>query len=759
MSNTLPLSRQQLLPSIVLGLSCGVGFFIAQESWKRKQWSWSTVSNITRKLVDTDVPWWLLAVGPTGWYPLAFWWVLKDIMAEDGEKKEENAENQAEIDQVRPDSTAREISAPQSIELPPPPPILLQHVASDLKSTSSSQQPQRHLEMLVHNIAHTDLVLSLDPQEDPQDGGEQYCLCRPRFSAFDLYTRRILKSLPSNPETVSFPRYERSDEDPRHTIVTPRPSRQKQMPTGFQLDPDNPILKVPSEELQNFRVRGRDVPRIEQYTRDNMDEQSNIRLDYVFFPLLAALIPRWYQQIATNYSPKTDVKKVLILVSGVGTPRNWTHSVAGNSTEACSALMERFINILHPEVTVVRIHSKTNLFRYDENILFANRELRPRIDAYRDAHAQRRAYPDEIKYPKDLMDAPFSEDWKRSFHVSISYAGGSPARIHAIQAALRPYRPNYMHFWQLKSFWHDTKIVDDDIEMHSFEEMETVPAFEASNVADSNTRLVIQEMKAFRQEFLELLEGRNDVEEFWLRKSKKPVLAVLLVKSPNQAEPILYRGTNMEVSMPTGSLCAERNVIGTALASNPGLKREDLKMVAVLAVPLPLPIETIDVRPENMSRNMSFASYSSIVNEDDEEGEDWVIPGGDITGEQPNTSLDTSMACEVIEHISREPLRLPSAHPSSTATPPGTPIRRIALYTNARATTSNTGSKPAYHAVGGRKQKRTVLVHSDKDLNPLRPCGACNEWLKKISESNPYFSVITFTDAECAGVYVTPCQE
>ena len=39
-------------------------------------------------------------------------------------------------------------------------------------------------------------------------------------------------------------------------------------------------------------------------------------------------------------------------------------------------------------------------------------------------------------------------------------------------------------------------------------------------------------------------------------------------------------------------------------------------------------------------------------------------------------------------------------------------------------------------------------------MNPLKPCGACNEWLKKIAEVNPRFSVITFTDDSCAGVYV-----
>lgn len=36
--------------------------------------------------------------------------------------------------------------------------------------------------------------------------------------------------------------------------------------------------------------------------------------------------------------------------------------------------------------------------------------------------------------------------------------------------------------------------------------------------------------------------------------------------------------------MPTGSLCAERNVIGTALASDPSLLREDIKYIAVLSL-------------------------------------------------------------------------------------------------------------------------------------------------------------------------------
>ncbi len=40
-----------------------------------------------------------------------------------------------------------------------------------------------------------------------------------------------------------------------------------------------------------------------------------------------------------------------------------------------------------------RLHSKREIFRYDENITFAQKELLPCIEAYRDAHARGERYP------------------------------------------------------------------------------------------------------------------------------------------------------------------------------------------------------------------------------------------------------------------------------------------------------------------------------------------------------------------------------
>ena len=46
------------------------------------------------------------------------------------------------------------------------------------------------------------------------------------------------------------------------------------------------------------------------------------------------------------------------------------------------------------------------------------------------------------------------------------------------------------------------------------------------------------------------------------------------------------------------------------------------------------------------------------------------------------------------------------------------------------------------------------FYYDNRDMNPLKPCGACLEWLKKIAEVNPHFCVITFANEGCGGVYI-----
>lgn len=321
------------------------------------------------------------------------------------------------------------------------------------------------------------------------------------------------------------------------------------------------------------------------------------------------------------------------------------------------------------------------------------RELRPRLEAHRET----------------LVDR-CGEGWKAHFHVTIAYTDGPPARLSALNASLRIYEPSYLHIWQLKTFWHERKLSMADVDFHSFENIEASPTI-AYAQADAMTQLLIKEMRTFRDQFL---DGQVDSEvtSFWLRKSKKPVLAVLLVEKTDQdgsTQLVVHRGMNCEVSMPTGSLCAERNAIGSALAQDPTLKRRALKMIGVLGLD---------------------------------------APSTNSAGSAPNVSQITSS---------------PSSAPSKVVTSNNEVPPNGAAAAAGASGTSPRKKRPQAETAVLRKPKRPRTFSCDdtsveslfvSDRNPLAPCGACKEWLVKIAEANPSFKVVTFENARCRNFYV-----
>lgn len=70
---------------------------------------------------------------------------------------------------------------------------------------------------------------------------------------------------------------------------------------------------------------------------------------------------------------------------------------------------------------------------------------------------------------------------------------------------------------------------------------------------------------------------------------------------------------SIQVSMPTGSLCAERNVIGSALADDLSLKREDILVVAVLSLSLQHP-KINDTPSYSRFQELNIDSIQSIEN-------------------------------------------------------------------------------------------------------------------------------------------------
>ena len=91
--------------------------------------------------------------------------------------------------------------------------------------------------------------------------------------------------------------------------------------------------------------------------------------------------------------------------------------------------------------------------------------------------------------------------------------------------------------------------------------------------------LLIQEMRAYLQWY-----KKNGAEPFFHRKSGRVVLSLLHVEHKGKAE--FVRGINSEVSLPTGSICAERAAISNARTAFPSMIRKQMKGVAVLEVPL-----------------------------------------------------------------------------------------------------------------------------------------------------------------------------
>eukprot|EP01135_Chromosphaera_perkinsii_P008125 Nk52_evm41s1129 gene=Nk52_evmTU41s1129 len=506
----------------------------------------------------------------------------------------------------------------------------------------------RGVEVLVYNVSHADLLVAVKPSgEDassvsevfPPPGVNNAFIAQPNYQHFQATSDMVLGKL---------------QEEQKCEIreVTDQEGNIENINIGFNLE-DNPVQEVP---YQSFRFRGS--------SNSVMYKGTELSICGVYFPIMSCVMPMWNDRVDL----KSNTKKLLYLISGSGQRRNAKQKSQDNSTEGTAKLLETYVKHYYPDITVVRFPAGPEIFKYDENVNFVNRFLRPKLDKERAKVAEE-----------------FGEEWPNNFNVTISLSEGTAARLTAITAGLRIYRPNYLHVWQPKSLWHEGYASRAIVEYHTFQKIETVAPISVKSVyLDEKVKDIVKEMHAYKEEFEETRakEG-HELEKFWLRKTKKPVLSVLLIEKENGEKKYL-RGMNIEVSMPTGTLCAERNAIGNALSSDPSLTRRDLKMVAVLSIPL--------------SKNASGEARVSS---------------------KRNSSELPEKLTEAIQ------LDCPD---------------------------NNNTSPRSRHS-----RKRTmseILEPLSEDLNPMAPCGACTEWLKKIAEVNPDFKVVTFQNISIQKVFV-----
>jgi hypothetical protein len=182
-------------------------------------------------------------------------------------------------------------------------------------------------------------------------------------------------------------------------------------------------------------------------------------------------------------------------------------------------------------------------------------------------------------------------DWSKDFRVSLSASTGTAAMVTGLVAALSKWHPEILAVPNARQVpeLKDGRLTHNRLRVRASSLLEAgarVPL--QVERLDKVASLAREEMRAWVSVFLEARPTRpadrpSEEEHFWFRKGRKEVLSVLVLRRPN-GELTTLRGVNMEVSLPTGTLCAERNAIGSALAQYPGLKRADLEGVAVLAL-------------------------------------------------------------------------------------------------------------------------------------------------------------------------------
>jgi hypothetical protein len=296
--------------------------------------------------------------------------------------------------------------------------------------------------VLIHNLSHSDLILGVKFSDKSGDISSEPIVARPKFSQFNALSVDLFKKIQEFSSRVKIYKTEgyigRSSSTPEVAAV----------PVGYELPSD-----FSSWKADQLRFRDEDKAKISTLAGNGKSLTSTIH--YIYFPLISVLLRKWLNSIGSDPSC-IGYKKIVILVSGRDDPIDNKSNDLDNSTEFTAKLIKLFIEEVYPEIDVHLLHSTANLFRYDANIAFVRQDLLPKIEEIRE----------DI-----LSDDP---KWRDRLKLTLSFADGSTARISAINASLKyftypsfPYlcfllflfcRPNYMHFWILKSFWREKKV-------------------------------------------------------------------------------------------------------------------------------------------------------------------------------------------------------------------------------------------------------------------------------------------------------------
>lgn len=600
----------------------------------------------------------------------------------------------------------------------------------------------KKMEVLVHHVSYSDVVLGV---HEPSTGKTRYGQCRGALEEIAAGLMRVIRTSESSErqpvyqcrliKEADLKSFRDGDDGPTINV-------------GFDLSPvqalirneswHNPekVLRQSDEYEDNKAERSpEEVPAISPESQPPPSPSAAQPLfNRVCFPIFALALHTFLEKMRRQLH-RCDYLKVFFLS---GCHQQLGHGAESRSTYSAALLLvkwtEQFLQERVREanhnvkVEIEVIHSGSGIFVYDENVRFVTQEVLPKIDAAREK----------------CLDS-YKSGWSRFFRVTTTLAEGAPARVSAITQGLHHFRPDYIHILRPKAFLHHQVLFSDGVDFVNFEAASTLPAIslQASNFSsclqDADIRRLIKEMLEHKESVLHALRTGVELPQFWLRKSRQPVLAVLMVRKPDET-PRFYRGMNLEVSMPTGSLCAERNVIGTAIAQDPSLRRADIKIVAVLSLTMEDQDADTQIKPER-------ARLIATKSVDKESAVRETVAG--FKHELADTGFGRP-------HPSTPPISRSTLldNPFDGGFDPTGPRAIPAFNLNV----ANIPDSPQ-PSKGKRALSPTSSEHGDgrkrhpRDLNPMDPCGACNEWLKKIAEWNPSFTVMTFASMSCQEIF------
>ena len=315
-------------------------------------------------------------------------------------------------------------------------------------------------------------------------------------------------------------------------------------------------------------------PSVNQIFELSKSEQNTISLDetWVIYGIVIPIYAPILHDILTKSDPISREYHVILTTKGAKEKDD-------RSPEFMARILELVNNTyasrckIHTRLLHDESSSQSNDYTFDKREIFCQRVLSSIADIRRPL----------IEYYKETPTK-----WKEYFTLHLSVNTGTIPVIISLFHSLQHVTTDMYHVPKAKAHpikTHELYKIDllpnESVILHT-------PIHSDSDVLSPIQKIAIKGMQEWSHEYTTKKPERENTDKersFFFRKGRQEVLALVVLHKPSEnSEYSVIRGVNLEVSLPTGSLCAERNAIGSALVQHPMLRRDDILCVAVLSL-------------------------------------------------------------------------------------------------------------------------------------------------------------------------------